>query len=232
MEIYMQSMAPSNSRIVGDKYTTGDPTKGTPTSIVPPEYVDNIAKEILNVITNAGMKHKNENQLYTAICTIIQKDSYVNYLYNNILDLCGFVGLTIDNKDTTQIKKVLVKLLSTASCMATTKQAGTVIIGDTIDIDKGIINVKPSITELSTISKTGTWSIQNINPNKAVFIKHSAFSIEGHGIIKEVTNIKNISAIEYVFSSNTNNHLLIPSGTSMSLEVLALVDSSLTAYQF
>lgn len=223
---------PSNNDKVGTAYTSGDATKLISRTVVPPELIKDIATEILSVISSAGITPSETDtaQLTKAISTLVQNDAYVKYMYSNVIDFCGAVNESPNIKDFTQFKSILLKFLRTSAALANTKQAGTVIIGDTLKTNNGTLDVKSTITKLGTITEaTSLWAISGININKPVYIKKECSDKDGSLFITEVFGMVSPCTI----SREVIDHkLLIPTATKIELKIDKLTDCIVTAYQF
>lgn len=226
-------LPPSNNQQVGDAYTSGDATKLIPTSVIPPELVKAIATEIITVITSASLtpSEKDTEQLKKAISIIIQNDTYIKYMYSNLVDFCGSVNTTLDTKDFTQFKKTLIKFFQTSSALASSKQAGTIQVGDTLKIDNGVLNIKQSAAvKLSTINvATNPWIITNINVNKPVYIKKECTDKDGIAIMSEISGMVSPCTVP---KEIYDHRLIIPTGIKIELNVVDIQNCNVTAYQY
>lgn len=226
-------LPPSNKHQVGDVYTSGDAKNMVPTSVVPPELIKAIATEIVAVITSASLtpSEKDNTQLHKAISIIIQNDTYIKYMYSNLVDFCGSVNTTLDTKDFTQFKKTLVKFFQTSAVLASSKQPGTVQVGDTLKMDNGILNVKSStLVKLSTVSTiTNPWVITGVNVNKPIYIKKECTDKDGTVIISEISGmISPCTAPKEIY----DHKLILPTGTKVELHVSTIQDCVVSAYQY
>jgi hypothetical protein len=228
----MQRTPPSNN-LSAKNYINGSPRDGISPSYVPPSVIDDLVSEIMYVITEAGaIPNATTTQLHYAITNIVANNPTLKYIANNIADLAAASGGTININDTTQLRQLMLKLLTTSYAFSTTERAGSVRLSKEFTINESGI-ITNNFKSLSNMTNTGLWTIKNLSVNKPLFIVHRGTSKTDSLSEFTITSGSAIpSPCAYVIGAGHSNSVTVPlSSSEVTVSVTMNINGILYAYQ-
>ena len=216
------------------KYSDGDKLYGVLPSVVPPSMINDIIRELITVIANAGIvpSENSCDQLYKAIQSYIATNESVNFLTSNIRDLANYANVPLNLKNATQLRTILSAFNKRYLPIANEIEPGCVSIGTGLRANgNGLLSVAPMEVH-KVIRDVGVYSIDIPTVAKPCYLIQAGSSNTGYVRCSIISGVLHYSDSIYKLGTDTTNMLmLVPTETRISVNVSVCVDSSLFLYQ-